>query len=179
MSSNYTILTGRIWKEHGSKKLILTLNGARAGALEAAIPLWISLVGPLTWIVIQYVWFQCSTLRGPRKHPFRPLYYRQKQVLLRNSSGDLGTVSNSFALFLSWWKIGEWKAKAFLNAFWRTSPLGLTALLFWSVWQVLAIVSFTYGSRHLQMLGWCEAGFVATISFKDLGQSSNFGAADS
>jgi hypothetical protein len=92
MSSNYTILTGRVWKEYGSKKLILTLNGARAGALEAAIPLWISLVGPLTWIVIQYVWFQCSALRGTRRHPFRPLYYRQKQVLLRNSSGDLGTV---------------------------------------------------------------------------------------
>jgi len=52
MSSNYTILTGKIWKEQGSKKLILTLKGSRVGALEAAIPLWISLVGPLTWIVI-------------------------------------------------------------------------------------------------------------------------------
>lgn len=158
MSSNYTILTGRIWKEYGSKKLILTLNGARAGALEAAIPLWISLVGPLTWIVIQYVWFQCSTLRGTRCHPLRPLYYRQKQVLLRNSAGDLGTVSNAFGLFLSWWKIGEWKARAFLGAFWRTSPLGLTALLFWCFWQVAAIVSFYIWQQTPPNVGLVRGG---------------------
>ena len=136
MSSNYTIYTGHIWKEYDSNKLILTLNGAAAGALQAAIPLWISLVGPLTWILIQYPWFRSSTLNGRRTQPLHPFYYRQKQVLLRNSGGDLGTVSDSYILLKAWWKYGVWKA------FWRTGPIFLVALLFWCLWQVAAIVSF-------------------------------------
>jgi hypothetical protein len=140
MSLNYTILTGRIWREHGSRKLLLTLEGSRAGALQAAIPLWISLVGPLTWIVIQYVWFQCSALRENRTYPFRPFYYRQKQVLLRNSAGDLGTVAESFSLFNTWRKHD--RPDGGLKAFRRTGPLFVTAVIFWSVWQVAAAVSF-------------------------------------
>jgi len=136
MSSNSTIYTGNIWKEYGSGKLILTLDGAAAGALQAAIPLWISLVGPLTWVLIQYPWFQCSVLRRTKTRPFHPYFYRQKQVLLRNSSGDLGTASDSISFFKAWWKHGVWKA------FWRTGPLFVTAILFWCVWQVTAIVSF-------------------------------------
>jgi hypothetical protein len=172
MSSNYTIYTGHIWKEYSSNKLILTLNGAAAGALQAAIPLWISLIGPLSWVVIQYLWFQCSTRRGIRRHPFHPFYYRQKQVLLRNSSGDLGTVVDSYSLFKTWWKHGFWKA------FWRTGPLFLTALLFWCVWQVAAIVSSyiwqtTPPTVGLVRSGVCGYNFLegpgAEISFRRSG----------
>jgi hypothetical protein len=136
MSSNYTIYTGHVWRDHGSNKQILTLNGTAAGALQAAIPLWISLVGPLTWILIQYPWHHFSTLRGRSNQKIHPFYHRQKHVLLRNGSGDLGTVADSFGLFKTWWKHGAWRV------FWRTSPLFFTAVAFWSLWQVAAIVSF-------------------------------------
>jgi hypothetical protein len=135
MSSNYTIYKGHVWKEHGSNKLLLTLKGAGAGALQAAIPLFIALVGPSAWIWIAYPWFRLSVSRASRKYP-HPFYYRQHQVLLRNTAGDLGTVSASFGILRSWKKHG------FLAALRRITPLAIVALLFFSAWQVAGVVSF-------------------------------------
>jgi hypothetical protein len=135
MSSNYTIYKGHVWKEYGSNKLLLTLDGAAAGALQAAIPLFIALVGPSTWILIAYPWFRFSVSRASRKYP-HPFYYRQHQVLLRNIAGDLGTVSASFGILRSWKKYGFWAALR------RIAPLAIVTLLFFSAWQVSGIVSF-------------------------------------
>jgi hypothetical protein len=136
MSANYTIYKGRVWKEYTSNKLLLTLDAGAAGALEAAIPLWVSLVGPLSWILIQYCWFRISVLRGIRVQQTLPFYYRQKQVLLHNSAGDLSTVADSFRLFWAWRK-----KQGYQKSCWKTAPLLIIALLFWSGWQATAIVS--------------------------------------
>jgi hypothetical protein len=168
MSSNYTIYTGHIWKEYNSNKLLLTLNGAAAGALQAAIPLWISLVGPLSWILIQYPWFRHLTLRARTARSFHPFYYRQKQILLRNSSGDLGTVSDSYSLFKAWWKHGAHKA------FWRTGPLFLAALLFWCAWQVAAIVSFYIWQTTPPTVGLIRSGVCGYNVFQGPGAESSF-----
>lgn len=136
MSSNYTIYKGHVWKEYGSGKFILTLNGSKAGALQSIIPLFIALVGPLSWTLIKYPWFRLSVKRTTRKYPYYPFYYCQKQTLLRNSAGDLGTVGSSVGIFNSWRKHGFWEA------FRRTAPLTIVALLFFCAWQVAGIVSF-------------------------------------
>jgi len=136
MSANYTFYIGHVWKEYSSKKLVLTLSGAKAGALQAAIPLFITFVGPLSWILIKYPWFQLSVKRTTRKYPYSPFYYRQKQVLLRNSAGDLGTFNDSLGISWSWGKLGS------PGAFWRTVSLIITVLAFFCVWQVAGAVSF-------------------------------------
>jgi hypothetical protein len=152
MSINYTIYTSHIWREHGSNKLLLTLQGSASGALQAIIPLWISIVGPLCWILIQYPWFQWSNRRGIRNNRPDPYYYRQKQVLLRNSTGNLGTILTSFNLFKTWWKYGFWKALK------RTGPLCLIAVLFWLFWQIAAIVSFYIWQTSPPTVGLVRGG---------------------
>lgn len=136
MSSNYTIYTRHIWTEFGSNKWILTLDGRQAGTLQSAIPIFISLVGPLTWILVKYPWFRMSVLRKQRRRPFKPYYYRQKQVLLRNSTGDLGTFFDAVRLFKAWHE-GNIRGQL-----WRTSPLVFVALFFFCAWQVIGVVSF-------------------------------------
>jgi hypothetical protein len=135
MSPDYTIHNGYVWKDYGSNKWILTLNGASAGALQSTIPVFITLVGPMTWIVIKYTCYRLSFSRR-RRRPYYPFYYRQKQVLLRNSSGDLSTFIDAFSLF---WIRREGNMWLHL---WRTFPLVLVCLAFSLSWQVAGIVSF-------------------------------------
>ena len=136
MSSNYTIYTGHVWTEFGTNKWILTLDGRQAGVLQSIIPIFISLVGPLTWIMVKYPWFRKSVLRKQRSRPFKPYYYRQKQVLLRNSAGDMGTFFDVAGLFRAWHK------NNIRGQLWRTGPLLVVALLFFCAWQVIGVVSF-------------------------------------
>jgi hypothetical protein len=133
MSSNYTIYTGHVWKDYGSNKWILTLNGASAGVLQSIIPIFITLVGPVTWIIIKYTWYQLSLCRRRRTPNY---YYRQKQILLRNSAGDLGTVNDAFCLFWIWRAGNMWQSLG------RAFPLLLVAVFFFCACQVAGIVSF-------------------------------------
>jgi hypothetical protein len=112
------------------------LNGARVGALQAAIPLFITLVGPLSWILVKYPWFRLSVQRVARKYPYNPFHYRQNQVLLRNSAGDLGTVNDSLGIFKSWSKHGT------RGVLWRTAGVTIAALALFCAWQVAGAVSF-------------------------------------
>ncbi len=152
MSADYTIYTGHVWREYGSNKLILTLQGTGAGALQAAIPLFITIVGPMTWILIKYPWYQISIRRQQnlasyprwyhrlfRRQPrtrFYPLYTQQRNVLLRNSAGDLGTVAEVFNLFTSWRK------PSYGRPLRKSCLLFSVSFMFWTAWQVAGVVSF-------------------------------------
>jgi hypothetical protein len=136
MASNYTIYTGHVWRDYGSNKWILTLSGIKAGALQSAIPIFIALVGPFTWILVKYPWFRNSVLRQQRRNTFKPYYYRQKQVLLRNSAGDLGTIMDAGSL-LNTWRKGDLRDQLF-----RTGPLLIVAFIFFWAWQAIGVISF-------------------------------------
>jgi hypothetical protein len=179
MSSNYTIYTSYVWKDYSSNKWILTLDGASAGALQSIIPIFITLVGPMTWIVIKYSWYRVSVLRRRRCRPYYALYYRQKRVLLRNSTADLGTVSDAFGLFWSWREGNMWRH------LWRTFPLMLVGLGFFCSWQVAGIVSFyiwqiTVPTVALIRSSACGTNFLAgtsaELAFRRIGISETIQA---
>jgi hypothetical protein len=64
MSGNYTIYHGHIWIDYTNGRHILTLAPVPAGLLQAAIPLFISMVGMALWTIVKRVWYHYSLRWG-------------------------------------------------------------------------------------------------------------------
>lgn len=138
MSGNYSFYHGHVWTDYSNGMHVLTLKTPAAGALQATIPVWISLVGGGSWIFIKRMWYHGHFRRNQLKNLPSNLFDRQRQVLLRNSAGDLGTLWEAKDLWWTWRKMPVTSRRPLS----RILPLLLTVLIFWSFWQVASIISF-------------------------------------
>lgn len=172
MSGNYSFNTGRVWVDHSDGRHILTLRTAAAGALQAWIPIWISLVGAASWILIKRLWYH-QRFRRDRGKIQQSLFERQEQVLLRNSAGDLGTFWDAFSLWRTWRKSRH-------CTFRHVAPIMIGGILFWACWQVAGIVSFYIWQSRVPDVGLIHSpncGYLVlnssgdTLPFRSIGLS--------
>lgn len=135
-SFSYAIYTGVPWTDHGSGKLILTLSSIPEGFLQAFIPLFITFVGPMTWIIAKFSWYQLSIWLTKKRHltRYNRLDYLQEQTLLRNSTGSQDTIVDSWSLFWAW---KNTRGRSNLRIWFFI----IFSFLFFLIWQMFGVLS--------------------------------------
>jgi hypothetical protein len=134
MSGNFSIYTGYPWTDYTDGRLILTLPSSPSGALQAIIPLYIALLAPFSWVIIKRIWYHLS-VHCENGHAPVLLLHRGEDRLLRNSAGGLTMSRDAISV---WRRSRQPTALPSL----RLSLMFVVGVLFWTFWQVAAILSF-------------------------------------
>ena len=82
-----------LWYDYATNTRILTLSGAKASTLQAALPIAITFVGAQVWSIIRLILYHLHYRRKPNTSSAQigdlKGYLEQRRVLLRNSWGGV------------------------------------------------------------------------------------------